>query len=254
MSAPFLLCSFFANCTTKLHIGIVRRILIVSATAAEVSPLLSNVAADIGLDCFIIAQERNVELWCLIAGVGAAPYSYSLGRALAQKQFDFVVGVGIAGTYNPHLKLGSVVAVLTETFADYGIDDKGKFLSLFQIGLLNPSVMPYTDGVMVCSSPLCASSAIGLPVVTGITVASATGSHERIGLLSELYSADIETMEGAALFYCCLMEGLPFLSVRAISNRVEPRDRSRWQIPLAVKNLCNEVQRVVNIIDNSLGD
>ena len=234
--------------------NIVRKILLVAATAAEVAPLF-NYKMDYSKDgCFLVLGKRNVEVWCLIAGIGAAPYAYSLGRMLALSHFDFVLGIGIAGSYNPHLKLGGVVAVLTETFADYGVDDKGKFLSLFQIGILNPSAMPYTDGVMVCPSPLCSLSVIGLPVVTGITVASATGSHERIGLLSELYSADIETMEGAALFYCCLMEGLPFLSVRAISNRVEPRDRNQWQIPLAVKSLCSEVERVVDIIDNSLGE
>ncbi|MBN1989949.1 MAG: futalosine hydrolase [Bacteroidales bacterium] len=229
-------------------------ILIVSATASEIAPLVGLSSNVLEGRCVLLSERGGVAIWYLVAGVGAAPYAYNLGRTLAGKSFELVIGVGIAGSYNPHLRLGSVVAVGSDTFADYGVDDKGRFRSLFQIGLLDADFKPYTNGVLVCSSPLCVSSAIGLPVVSGITVASATGSHERIGLLSELYSADTETMEGASLFYCCLMEGVPFLSVRSVSNRVEPRDRNRWDIPLAVNNLCVEVLRIVDyVVGNSLG-
>ena len=45
-------------------------------------------------------------------------------------------------------------------------------------------------------------------------------------------------MEGAAFFYVCLCENIPFLQIRAISNYVEQRNEKNWNIPLAIKNLC----------------
>jgi len=46
-------------------------------------------------------------------------------------------------------------------------------------------------------------------------------------------------MEGAAFFYACLLSGVPFHEVRSISNFVEERDKSKWDIPLALANLNN---------------
>ena len=44
-------------------------------------------------------------------------------------------------------------------------------------------------------------------------------------------------MEGAAFFYACLLGGVRFHQIRSISNFVEERDRSKWDIPLALANL-----------------
>ncbi len=44
-------------------------------------------------------------------------------------------------------------------------------------------------------------------------------------------------MEGAAFHYACLQENIPFLQLRSISNYVEVRDKSKWKIQLAIKEL-----------------
>ena len=79
-----------------------------------------------------------------------------------------------------------------------------------------------------------------LPTATGITVNKVHGCAESIAKIKKKYPADIETMEGAAFFYVCLMEKVPFLALRGISNHVEPRDRAAWDIPLAIERV-NEV-------------
>jgi futalosine hydrolase len=40
-------------------------------------------------------------------------------------------------------------------------------------------------------------------------------------------------MEGAAFFYVCLMEKVPFIELRAVSNEVGERDKSQWDIRVA---------------------
>jgi futalosine hydrolase len=59
-------------------------------------------------------------------------------------------------------------------------------------------------------------------------------------LISERYHPDIETMEGAAFFYVCSRENIPFLAIRAVSNKVELRNREKWNIPLAINNLSEK--------------
>jgi futalosine hydrolase len=52
-------------------------------------------------------------------------------------------------------------------------------------------------------------------------------------------------MEGATFFYICSMENIPFLALRAISNRVEKRNRDNWNITLALKNLSEKLNDVL---------
>jgi futalosine hydrolase len=54
-------------------------------------------------------------------------------------------------------------------------------------------------------------------------------------------------MEGAAMFYVCLLAGVPFLELRAVSDVVGPRDKAQWDIPGAVAALNAELGRVLNI-------
>ncbi len=59
-----------------------------------------------------------------------------------------------------------------------------------------------------------------LKPVRAITVNTATGSEITKEKLLKKFNPDIETMEGATFFYICSRENIPFLAVRAISNKV----------------------------------
>ena len=63
------------------------------------------------------------------------------------------------------------------------------------------------------------------------------GNDESILKVKQKFNPDIESMEGAAFAYCCNQYKLKWIEVRSISNQIEKRDRSKWNIPLAIKNL-----------------
>ncbi|ULT38317.1 hypothetical protein KRR40_24600 [Niabella defluvii] len=58
-------------------------------------------------------------------------------------------------------------------------------------------------------------------------------------------------MEGAALHYVALMEKIPFLQIRGISNYVGERDKRKWNFKDAIDNLNNEL---VRIVEQTAGD
>ncbi|HNJ95959.1 MAG TPA: futalosine hydrolase, partial [Ferruginibacter sp.] len=64
--------------------------------------------------------------------------------------------------------------------------------------------------------------------------------------LVEHFQPDIESMEGAALHYVCLQEKVPFIQLRAISNYVGERDKSKWKMQEAITNLHNELLKLLN--------
>ena len=58
-------------------------------------------------------------------------------------------------------------------------------------------------------------------------------------------------MEGAALHYVCLMEKVPFLQIRAISNMTGDRDKSRWKLREALKSLHGELVVMIQKLEKA---
>jgi len=55
-------------------------------------------------------------------------------------------------------------------------------------------------------------------------------------------------MEGAAFFAGCERANGDFIQIRTVSNYVEKRDKSKWEMPLAIKNLNDFL---INFIQNT---
>lgn len=213
-------------------------ILIVSATSFEIAPLKDY------LDQQFIQyrpsqyQKGQLNVSLLFTGVGQALTAYALGRLLGQRRFDLVINAGIAGAFRKDLEIGQVVQVTSERFADLGVQEAdGAFTDVHQLGLIAPDQSPFKEGVLKNKD---SSGFEFLPKVSAVTVNQVHGHPPAIERIRKKYGADIETMEGAAFFYVCLSEQLPFLELRSISNFVEARNREAWNIELAIKNL-NEV-------------
>jgi futalosine hydrolase len=68
---------------------------------------------------------------------------------------------------------------------------------------------------------------------------------ESIARIKQISPADVESMEGAAFLFACLSEHIPCLQIRSVSNRVEERDKSRWRLELALKNLNTVLNEIV---------
>lgn len=215
-------------------------ILVIAATNTEIKPLAKSEISEGVVES--LSGFKNADI--LVTGIGVAATTFHLTKALSKKKYSHVINLGVAGTFNPELSIGDVVRVETDTFADYGVDDSGVFKTLFQLGLSDPNMNPFTNGWMNCnfSNTFLTDN---IPAVKGVTVSMASGSQERINQIKTRFNPDIETMESAGVFFSCLMYGVPFVSLRGISNMVEPRNKERWNIQLAADNCCSAAKLVI---------
>ncbi len=185
----------------------------------------------------------------LVTGVGGAAMSWAL-----QKKFSsganpsLVINPGIAGSYIPSLAPGDVVILGSDCFADMGVDDNGTFRSLFNTSMADPDRYPFSGGRLHCSGVWFDLLGREYPVVTAATVNMASGSQPVIDRIREAWNPDIETMEGAWFVYACAITHREWLSVRAVSNMVEPRNLKNWNIPLALQKLEKEMTVIFKII------
>ena len=219
------------------------RILLVAATAFEIRPFLEHlVPAGPESDNVTPYRIGPSEVDVLITGIGMVATAFYLGRQLTAHRYDLVVNAGIAGAFNRSLPLGTVVNVVEDNVAELGAEDHGRFLSIFDLGLTDPDASPYLAGKLVNIST--AEKVLDhnphlaqLPKVKSLTSNTIRGEADTIERIRRIAPADIEGMEGAALFFSCICMKVPFLQIRSISNYVEERDKSRWDLKLALKNL-----------------
>lgn len=213
-------------------------ILLVAATEFEIRPILGHMTF-IGKDDDFLHhyKYRSEFVDLLIPGIGMMQTAFSLGSHLAKTNYSLAVNAGIAGSYADRIKTGTVVNVYEESLPEMGAEDGHEFVSMFDLGLMDPDAFPYRSGKLT-NVRMPASLVIdSLPRVKGNTVNKISGNPESIKKIIRLFPADVESMEGAAFLYACLSAGVPCFQIRAISNKVEERDKSKWNIPFALKNL-----------------
>jgi len=193
------------------------RILVVSATEFEVGDLKSEVGS----------PKSDIEF--LITGVGMVATSFALGKHLATNQYDLVINLGIAGSFDRNIVLGEVVEVVEDQLSELGAEDDEAFLPIETLG--------FGESIFKTDSRLSSYVDQQLKQVSAITVNTVHGYEPSIQKLTGRIQPQLESMEGAAFFYACKEAGVPSLQIRAVSNYVEKRNRDAWQIGLAIKNL-----------------
>lgn len=231
------------------------KILIVAATHGELTPLLEDLPKsplEASKGKFISRDLPNdVQLDLLVSGAGMAATAFEMGFALASHTYDFIINIGIAGSFRDTLPVGAVVQVLSDEMGDLGAETAdADFISINNMAFFDPNCHPFREGKLFAPSLQgCFEALTKLPAVHGVSVNTVSGSTQGIERLQGRCQADIETMESAAFFYACLSVRHPrFCAIRAISNRVELRDTARWNIPLALTQLKQTVLALLNEI------
>jgi futalosine hydrolase len=188
----------------------------------------------------------NFIIYVLVTGVGSVSTAWTMQKWISENgNPDLALNAGIAGTYNDRIYIGDVVMPVNECFADSGIEDNEKFLTLSEAGLMNEDEFPFRSGILHADNKYINLLKPVIRSVNAITVNTATGSESSKIKLVKKFNPDIETMEGATFFYICIREKIPFLALRAISNRVEPRNRNNWRIQTALDNLSGKINEVI---------
>ncbi len=188
-------------------------------------------------------SDTGIEFNTLVTGPGAFLTTYHLGRHLTNHSPSLVVQIGICGTHDPEIGICNIVLIEQDEFTGFGAEDHSDFIDANELGF-------YTDEPLLKRNDLHYSldvsnhgSLNNLPFVKGITVFKATGSAHTAGQIVKKYGRVIETMEGAAFYYCCNQQQINCIQIRAVSNIAGPRDRGSWKIESSLKGLRDYIER-----------
>ncbi|MDI1354783.1 MAG: futalosine hydrolase [bacterium] len=202
------------------------KLILVSATSMEIEPTLQFLEHYKAArpDTYIFGR---LAIEVCITGVGMVNTAFELGK-LSNTVFDLAINAGVAGSF-AHFKTGEVVTVIHDCFSELGAEDDQNFLSSDDLG--------FGKQKLELQNLLRSMVTDSLPKAFSITVNKVHGNEESIKKTKALHKPDIESMEGAAFIHAANAFQWKAIQVRAISNRVERRNKDKWDVPHAIKNL-----------------
>lgn len=223
------------------------KLLIVSATSLEIKPLLTELGKGRILQHHVTRYRyKGFEVDVLVTGVGMVPTAVFTSIVLGKYSYDAVINAGICGSFNRSIPIGKVLNITVDCLPETGAEDGEHFLSLIDLNLLDQDEFPFSGGKLVNDSYFDSKLINALHQSTGVTVNTVHGNDQSIAAFLQRYPADVETMEGAAFMFSCKLYKIRNIQIRSVSNYIEDRDVSKWDIPLAVNNLNHFLLDLLN--------
>lgn len=205
-----------------------------------------------------------------VSGIGKVNAAHAVTRLIQECSPLVIMNIGIGGAYpSSGLKTGDVAIAEKEIYADEGVrlNDGFHGMNLIGIPLLKKGSKNYFNAFpldkplirkavgaaqLITHHPASGgsvllgestrartgadSSLITVKKGTFLTVSTCSGTKKRAVELEKRFGAICENMEGAAIAHICTLYGIPLIEMRGISNIVEDRDPSKWDISLAAEN------------------
>jgi futalosine hydrolase len=179
----------------------------------------------------------------LHVGVGKANAAAAATALLAAERPEAVIVFGCCGAYpGSGLGVGDLALATEEVYGDEGVLAPQGFVDMAALGfplaerkgvrffdrfpvdpLLLHQARPALERVAAASGRQWAEGAF-------VTVSTCSGTAAAAAELVRRTGGLCENMEGAAAAQVCARHGVPFVEIRGISNRVEDRDLSRWDL------------------------
>ncbi len=235
--------------TAVLGADNLKTIVVTAATSPELSLLVKQMGAAgkpfrWGGGCYEKALPGKR---IILAETGMGKVNAALGATSLVCEFnpDLIVNTGCAGAYRESgLSVGDLAMACVEIYGDEGVQTLSGWRSLDFIGipLVEIDGMRYFNEIPLSSSPaekaLRFAEKLGTGLTKGrfVTVSTCSGSSARGAELAAQFNAICENMEGAAVAHVALRCGVDCLEIRGVSNMVEDRDLSRWDIRKAAEN------------------
>ena len=193
----------------------------------------------------VLGEISDKRVALVVTGIGLVNTAQALTAMLETRTVRRVIQFGIGGAYpSSGLHVGDIAVATQEIAAEYGVADDdgwsgGETIGIPLIESEPPTYnhisldRPFGEDALRAARSLADNADYATASGPFVTVQTVTGSEAQAKCLDKRFGALCENMEGAASAQVCAIYGIPLAEVRGVSNIVEKRDLSRWNIPLA---------------------
>ncbi|HET7230580.1 MAG TPA: futalosine hydrolase [Longimicrobium sp.] len=201
--------------------------------------LVSRMEMEVGRKVAHFGVLDGAPVIVFAAGMGKTNAAHGLTALLERREVRGIIGFGVAGAYaGSSLDVGDVALASSTIYGDEGVEAPDGWISTEGIGipLLERRGQPVYNEITLDAAQVKRAAdslaAAGVHVRVGpfVTVSACSGTAARGAKIAARSHGLVEGMEGAALAHVAAIYDCRFLEVRAVSNRVEDRDLSRWRL------------------------
>lgn len=221
-------------------------VLVVAATPFELAPLVARLggaaAFDTGWTEAVRGRLAGLAVVAQALGVGKARTAAGLAWAVRAHRPAAILQIGVGGAYlGSFLSVGLAMLADADLELDLGVagDEGWADFEALRVPLLpsRPGERPIADRAVPTDPRWTGllAAASGLPRGRFATLDAVTADVERGAAMQRRFDVAIESMEGAAAAAVAARLGVPFAELRAVSNLVGERDRTRWDLRGAVR-------------------
>ncbi len=218
-------------------------ILLITATKLEAKPLHETLA--LKEEDFALGELFRYKNNIYLAHLGIAKVNTAAGLAILIDKLkpSKVILFGIAGAYpNSGLEITELVVASSEMHIDCGLKTNTGWQDMKSLGFsLLTKGQNYYNLFPTNSKLNKEFLELGIKAASFATSETVTASHSDALRIEQNLNVAVESMEGAAAAQVCLALDTPFAEIRAISNVVGERDKSKWQIEKAVLKLNKKI-------------
>lgn len=178
----------------------------------------------------------NEQMTCHVCGVGPVETTLALSSLLSDTKnfFSQVILFGVGGAYRGSgLGLLDICVANQEILGDLGFCQGEGTQPFENVPFAPPHIFPLASVFLSRCQEILSSQRVPFRTGSFVTVSSASSTLRRGDFFFDRYGAICENMEGAAAARVCQHYSMPFFELRAISNIVEDRDQSTWQVQKA---------------------
>lgn len=223
-------------------------VLVIAAVERELALLVRGMHGEHVADSLLpsewLGRVGSCDVVCAASGIGKVNAASAATALILRWQPRLIICTGCAGAYPAGgMQVGELAVASSEISGDEGVLTPEGWQSLEAIGIPSLEIkgQRYFNEIPLSFSAaeqaFQLAAALDLPLRRGrfVTVSTCSGTAGRGHDLYERFGALCENMEGAAVAQVALQYGIDCLELRGISNMVEDRDLSRWNLTLAVE-------------------
>jgi futalosine hydrolase len=182
-----------------------------------------------------LGNHDNIDIE--VVGVGPICAAVETTKLLGKKKYELVICAGIAGGFAKHTSIGTLVISDRVISADLGAQSPEGFLSLEELSL-GTTHFPVSPPLADTIKSILQTGMDEVVIGTILTLSTVTGTDITTNELAERYPyAVAEAMEGFGVATAANAFSIPFIELRAISNHIGLRDKSKWRFPQALAQL-----------------
>ena len=213
---------------------------IIGAMDEEVDILKKTLALDsvyliAGLE-FYKGKLNTKQVVIVRSGIGKVNASIATQILIDEFSINEIINTGVAGGLNENLKIGDIVIAKSLRYNDFDVTAFG--YKIGNIPRMDTSIF-YSDRMMMADI-LENGRKLGYRISYGtISTGDQFVNHKQKENITKLFNSDAVEMEGAAIAHVCYLNNIPFVIVRAISDKADgesPKFYSEFEKEAAAKS------------------